>query len=253
MPDRELVRAFPRTSADKSTQARPRLRRYALCGSSSWRLQNQSIRDHRTHRYWYFDPPNPPLSTALVSWRPGWSSGGIGSQSSASTRQLPTSPDVHTHSSSGTQIFSEDSEARSYILGGLSMDSHFSRPRQRIVELPDVAEEFEEPAMPDFQLPNGYRPGWESESQRDLLLTSNRIIELKSRFGQHVKRYSPWQLLGDQTQEVWQYVASPLSKHAAITPPEYGGAHQDRKSARGTVPGSRAVCREKHSHATRVG
>jgi hypothetical protein len=90
------------------------------------------------------------------------------------------------------------------------MGSHSSRLRQKIVDVPDVAAGFGQ-----------YRPGPGPGSRDDVLAASNRINELKSRYRDHAKRYSPWQHLGDKVQGVWQYPATPLSQHAAIAPPAY--------------------------------
>lgn len=101
------------------------------------------------------------------------------------------------------------------------MGSHSSRPRQKVVEVPDVAARFGQYGTPEYQPLNRYRPGPGPSSLDDLLAASNRIRELKSSYGHHAKRYSPWQHLGNEVQGVWQYLATPLSQHAAIAPPPY--------------------------------
>lgn len=102
------------------------------------------------------------------------------------------------------------------------MASPSSRLREKVVEIPDVASEFGLPGSPEYEPLNRYRPGAGPQSRDELLAASNRITELKSRYAKHAKFYSPWQFIGDQTQEVWQYVASPLLQRGPIVPPKYG-------------------------------
>lgn len=101
------------------------------------------------------------------------------------------------------------------------MGSHSSRSREKVVEIPDVAAGFGQFGTPEYEALNGYRPGPGPGSRDELLAASNRLNELKSRYRDHAKRYSPWQYLGNQVQGVWQYLATPLSQHAEITPPPY--------------------------------
>lgn len=101
------------------------------------------------------------------------------------------------------------------------MGSHSSRALHRVAEPPEVAPDFGQPGTPQYEVLNRYRAGSGPDARDDLLAVSNRLVELKARFGHHAKHYSPWQHLGDRTQEVWHHVASPLSLHAAVVPPPY--------------------------------
>ena len=90
------------------------------------------------------------------------------------------------------------------------------RPRDKVVE-PTVPEGFGQWGTPEF-----------AELNRDYYAFGiaaralDRVRALKGRHRDHINHYNAWQLIGDWTQDKWQYLASPLSLHAPVVPPSYG-------------------------------